>query len=59
MARKLANTVIVGGVTYAAGSTPPAEVTEKITNPYAWADDGEATPSESERTSEPAKPARK
>lgn len=35
--RKLAANVVVGGVTYAAGSVPPPEVAEKISNPKAWA----------------------
>ena len=33
---KLRNSVIVDGVSYARGSTPPKEVADKITNPAAW-----------------------
>lgn len=36
MQRRLAMTVFVEGERYDAGSTPPAEVAEKITSPYAW-----------------------
>lgn len=36
MARKLAVNVTVGDTTYEAGTTPPAEVAEQITNPKAW-----------------------
>lgn len=34
----LAATVHVNGEVYAAGTTPPADVAELITNPKAWAD---------------------
>lgn len=33
---RLASTVIVNGVAYERGTTPPKEVAEKITNPVAW-----------------------
>jgi len=38
MARHLTANVWVGGVYYAAGSTPPKEVADQITNPKAWGD---------------------
>lgn len=50
MSKKLAMNTTVEGETYAAGTVPPAEVAEKITNPKAWgetpADDD--TPAEDE-----------
>ena len=39
MARKLAKNVFVGETFYAAGSTPPKEDADQITNPAAWGDD--------------------
>lgn len=41
---KLRNTVIVNGVAYERGSTPPKEVAEKITNAAAWEDSAETPP---------------
>ena len=37
--RKLASNVWVGGTLYEAGSTPPKEVADQISNPKAWEDD--------------------
>lgn len=42
--KKLAVNVTVGGETYPAGSTPPADVAEQITNPKAWGEDSEEEP---------------
>lgn len=39
MARKLAKNVYVGETLYMAGSTPPKEDADQITNPAAWGDD--------------------
>jgi pyruvate/2-oxoglutarate dehydrogenase complex dihydrolipoamide acyltransferase (E2) component len=39
MARKLAKNVYVGETLYMAGSTPPKEDAEQITNPAAWGDE--------------------
>lgn len=36
---KLRNTVIVNGVAYEPGTTPPKEIAEQITNPAAWDDE--------------------
>jgi hypothetical protein len=36
--RKLAVNTTVGGTTYEAGTVPPAEVAEQISNPKAWGD---------------------
>jgi hypothetical protein len=38
--RKLASNVWVGGELYEAGSAPPKEVADQITNPKAWGDEG-------------------
>lgn len=38
MARQLAKNVYVGETLYRAGSTPPKDVAEQITNPAAWGD---------------------
>jgi pyruvate/2-oxoglutarate dehydrogenase complex dihydrolipoamide acyltransferase (E2) component len=38
MARQLAKNVYVGEKLYMAGSTPPKDVAEQITNPAAWGD---------------------
>lgn len=40
MARKLTKNVYVGETLYRAGSTPPKDIAEQITNPKAW--DGDA-----------------
>jgi hypothetical protein len=37
--RKLASNVWVGGELYEAGSAPPKEVADQITNPKAWGDE--------------------
>jgi hypothetical protein len=37
--RKLATTVHVGGQVFEAGSTPPKEFADLITNPKAWGDE--------------------
>jgi hypothetical protein len=37
--RKLARNVWVGGRFYEAGSTPPKEDADQITNPKAWGDE--------------------
>ncbi len=34
--RRLSSTVIVNGNAYGRGTTPPAEVADKISNPAAW-----------------------
>jgi len=39
MARKLAQNVNFYGVLYSAGSTPPKDVADRITNPNAWGGD--------------------
>lgn len=39
MARTLKATVIIGEESYVAGSAPPDDVAEQITNPAAWADE--------------------
>lgn len=50
MAKRLATNVVLtspngGTVTYRAGSTPPGEVADRITNPDAWAaEDSETEP---------------
>lgn len=36
MARRLKANVLVDGVLYRSGSTPPADVAKQITNPKAW-----------------------
>lgn len=36
--KKLARNVYVGGNVYAAGSTPPKEIADQITNEKAWAE---------------------
>lgn len=38
MARQLAANVYVGDTLYPAGSTPPKDIAEQITNPKAWGD---------------------
>lgn len=38
---KLSSTVIVNGVAYARGSTPPKEVADQITNPAAWEEESQ------------------
>lgn len=42
MSRTLAVHTTVDGVTYPAGSTPPADVAKQIDNPTAWGDTPEA-----------------
>lgn len=42
MSRTLATSVVVGGSVYRAGTTPPAEVAGKITNPDCWVEVGES-----------------
>ena len=42
MSRKLAANVWVGEEFFAAGSTPPKDVAEQITNPKAWGDSADA-----------------
>lgn len=44
MGRTLNATVIVGEVAYLAGSVPPDDVAEQITNPAAWAQEEDETP---------------
>lgn len=38
MGKQLAANVNLDGVLYEAGSTPPADIAEQITNPKAWGD---------------------
>ena len=38
MGRKLARNVVVDGMSWSAGDTPPDEIAELITNPLAWGD---------------------
>lgn len=40
MSKKLAKNVIVDGVLYGAGTVPPKDVADEITNPKAWDADG-------------------
>lgn len=52
---KLKGTVIVDGVTYRPGTSPPADVAARITNPRAWdGDPPSAAPAQSD--SGPASP---
>lgn len=39
MSRTLKQTVIVNGEAYVAGSVPPADIAEQITNEHAWETD--------------------
>jgi hypothetical protein len=45
MSKKLAMNVYVNGTAYEAGSTPPKDVADQITNPKAWgADESDDSP---------------
>lgn len=60
MSRELAANVYVDGVLYEAGSTPPKDVAEKITNPKAWGESSTPAPADPPADDAPApKPAKK
>lgn len=54
--RELAVSTAVGGVVYEAGTVPPPEVAEQITNPACW---GDAPEPDDATDDEPSKPAAK
>lgn len=47
--KTLAVNVTVGGETFPAGSTPPAEIAKQIDNPKAWSAEVEADPKPARR----------
>lgn len=54
MAKQLAANVYVDGELHEAGSTPPKEIADRITNPRAWGedadDDAEEAPAPAKKT---------
>ncbi len=56
--KKLAVNVTVGGDTYEAGTVPPAEVADQISNPKAWGDEPSEQPNSTSRKASSKAPAK-
>lgn len=51
--KKLARNTTINGVTYEAGTVPPADVAKEINNPKAWEAEGETVAAVDTSTGEP------